>query len=70
MTIVYLLNETQKLELVGELYTDNSYFNPIQDDNNNWIISEEEVHFCTNETISWVKDLPRIEYIPKKIDIL
>jgi hypothetical protein len=39
-----------------------SYFNPIQDANDNWIISQEEVDQCS---FKWVKALPLIEYIPK-----
>ena len=56
-TYVGLLTETQKDELVGQLYTDDSYFNPIQDLNDNWVISVEEMEFCTNEDFLWVKDV-------------
>jgi len=42
MTQVGLLTETEKDSLVGQLYDADSYFNPIQDINNNWIISIEE----------------------------
>jgi hypothetical protein len=38
-------------------------FNPIQDANGNWIISNEEV---SSTTIEWVKQLPAIEYVPKE----
>jgi hypothetical protein len=62
---VGLLTELQKDELVGQLYDLDSYFNPIQDVNNNWIISIEEMEFCTNETFFWVKDLQVIIYEPK-----
>lgn len=64
-TYVGLLTETQKDELVGQIYAPDSYFNPIQDINDNWIISIEEMEYCTNEQFLWVKDLPLIEYIPK-----
>ena len=64
-TYVGLLTEIQKDELTGQLYTDDSYFNPIQDLNDNWIISVEEMEFCTNELFLWVKDLPLIIYEPK-----
>lgn len=64
-TYVGLLTEIQKDELVGQLYTDDSYFNPIQDLNDNWIISVEEMQLCTNELFLWVKDLPLIIYEPK-----
>jgi hypothetical protein len=65
MIQVGLLTETQKNELVGQTYSADSYFNPIQDFYNNWIISVEEMMYCTNEEFMWVKELPLIEYIPK-----
>lgn len=65
MIQVGLLTETQKDELVGQLYDDDSYFNPIQDANDNWIISVEEIDQCVNKTVMWVKELPLIPYEPK-----
>ena len=65
MTYVGLLTESQKNELVGQLYDEDSYFNPIQDIEDNWIISTEEIEFCVNPEFQWVKDLPLIEYKPK-----
>jgi hypothetical protein len=65
MTQVGLLTETQKDSLVGQLYDEDSYFNPIQDDFDNWIISVEEMDFCINPEFAWVKDLPLIDYKPK-----
>jgi hypothetical protein len=70
LTYVGLLNEVQKDELIGQLYTEDSYFNPIQDADDNWIISVEEMEFCTVEQFAWVKDLPLIEYTPKVIELL
>ena len=66
--IVYLLTEQQKELLVNKEYIKDSYFNPIQDINDNWIISEEEVLTADNEDILWVKDLEQIEYEPKPIE--
>ena len=65
MIQVGLLTEVQKDKLVGQLYDEDSYFNPIQDNNNNWIISQEEVLNAVYENVLWVKDLPTIEYIAK-----
>ena len=65
MIEVGLLTESQKNELVGQLYDDDSYFNPIQDIEDNWIISVEEMEFCVNPEFMWVKTLPLIEYKPK-----
>ena len=66
-TLVGLLNQEQKDSLVGQLYTDDSYFNPIQDADDNWIISTEEMINCTNEKFMWVKELELIEYVPKEV---
>jgi hypothetical protein len=65
MIQVGLLTESQKNELVGQLYDEDSYFNPIQDDFDQWIISVEEMEFCVNPKFMWVKTLPLIEYKPK-----
>jgi hypothetical protein len=65
MIQVGLLTESQKNELVGQLYDEDSYFNPIQDANDDWIISIEEIDQCVTPEFQWVKDLPLIEYIPK-----
>jgi hypothetical protein len=65
MINVGLLTEIQKDELIGQLYDEDSYFNPIQDLNDNWIISVEEIDQCVNPEFIWVKDLPLIPYEPK-----
>lgn len=65
MIQVGLLTEIQKDELVGQLYDLDSYFNPIQDIDDNWVISIEEMEQCVNPSFVWVKDLVLIEYKPK-----
>jgi hypothetical protein len=65
MIQVGLLTESQKNELVGQLYDEDSFFNPITDLSDNWIISVEEMEFCVNPEFQWVKTLPLIEYKPK-----
>lgn len=65
MIQVGLLTEVQKDELVGKLYDEDSYFNPIADLNDNWIISVEEIDQCVNPNFMWVKELPLIPYEPK-----
>lgn len=62
---VGLLTEVQKDELVGQQYTEDSYLNPIQDVDDNWIISTEEMDFCTNKDFLWVKDLELVIYNAK-----
>ena len=63
--LVGLLTEQQKDLLVGQLYAPDSYFNPLQDINLNWIISVEEIDQCINPSFDWVKELPLIPYEPK-----
>ena len=63
-TYVGLLTQEQKDLIVGKEYTTDSYFNPLQDLNDNWIISVEEMEYCTNIEYLWVKDLPLIIYEP------
>jgi hypothetical protein len=62
--LVALLTEAEKDQLVGQLYAPDSYFNPIQDADGNWIISTQEQEFCVVEEFLWVKDLPLIPYKP------
>lgn len=68
MTVALLTTE-QKDSLVGVEYAPDSFFNPIQDKNGNWIISLEEVEQCVNTDFMWVKELPLIEYEPVIIDL-
>jgi hypothetical protein len=65
LTYVGLLTELQKNELVGQLYDYDSYFNPIQDLNDNWIISIEEIEQNIFPSFDWIKDLTIIPYEPK-----
>lgn len=65
MIEIGLLREIQKDELVGQLYDDDSYFNPIQDADDNWVISTQEMDQCVNPDFMWVKDLELIAYKPK-----
>jgi hypothetical protein len=64
-TLVGLLTELQKNELIGVAYAPDSFYNPIQDLNDNWIISVEEIANTINPATEWVKDLPLTIYIPK-----
>jgi hypothetical protein len=64
-TYVGLLTIEQKDLIVAQQYTTDSYFNPIQDNSDNWVISVEEMQYCTNVDYLWVKDLDLIIYEPK-----
>jgi hypothetical protein len=65
--LVGLLTEQQKDLLVGQLFAPDSYFNPLQDINLNWIISVEEMEQTITLEFIWVKELPLILYVPKEI---
>ena len=66
--LVGLLTLEQKNLIEGQQYTQDSFFNPIQDNLNRWIISLEEMNGkVTNPEFFWVRDLPLIEYVPKPI---
>lgn len=60
---------TQAAQLTGQQFAPDSYFNPIQDINNNWVIFEEEVSQCVNEEFMWVTELPQIEFEPKPFEM-
>lgn len=65
-TYVGLLTLEQKDELVGQMYAPDSYFNPIMDNADNWVISIEEMEYNINPNYMWVKDLDLILYVPKE----
>jgi len=64
---VGLLTIEQKDGLVGQWYASDSFFNPLQDLNDNWIISIEEMEQCVNPDYFWVKALELIPYEPKEV---
>jgi len=64
-TYVGLLTIEQKDLIVGQQYTTDSFFNPILDLNDNWVISIEEMNYCDNNDYLWVKNLDLIIYEPK-----
>lgn len=63
---VGLLTVEQKDSLVGQLYAPDSYFNPVQDANDNWIISIEEIENNENPTFDWLLNLEMIIFVPKE----
>ena len=64
-TYVGVLTIEDKDSLIGHWYMDDSFFNPIQDADDNWVISVEEISQCINPDFEWVKDLSLIPYNPK-----
>jgi hypothetical protein len=67
--LVGLLTIEQKEKLLGVEFEPLSYFNPVQDVSNNWIISTTEMDDNINPDFMWVKDLPLIEWMPPVIEI-
>lgn len=61
---VGLLTLEQKEEIAGKEFAPDSFFNPIQDADANWIISTEEMEKCENPLYIWIKDLPLIDFKP------
>ncbi len=61
---MYLLTLQQKDLLVGQFFAPSSMFNPVQDINGDWFISQQEVNQCTNPDFDWVKTLPQMAYTP------
>jgi len=59
------LTAEQADSLRGQVFLQDSYFNPIQDIEDNWIISAQEVAYCANPEFLWIKDLPMIPFVPK-----
>lgn len=69
MEQVVLLTLEQKEQIQGQKFTINSYFNPWQDIDENWIISITEQENCTHPDFYWIKKCPRIQYNPKPMPI-
>jgi len=53
--------------LVGHEWEPRSYFNPIQDCYDEWVISQEEVEGNVNPDFAWVNSLPLVDYCPKPV---
>ena len=66
--MVGLLTESQKDSLIGQEFASDSYFNPVQDNDDNWIISQEEMNGCINVNFQWVKNLSLIEFEAKVLE--
>lgn len=59
------LTVEQKDQLVGQTYDGVQFFNPTQDADGNWFISNEEVTQCTNESfVTWINTLVEIDHNP------
>lgn len=64
MIKVGLLTEAQKDSLIGHSWMNGVFFNPVQDCNNQWILSIQEMNGNVNPDFEWVKNLPLIDFCP------
>lgn len=63
---VGIITEEQAAELIGQAYDNyGSLFGPVQDANDNWVISKIEIESNVNESFKWVNSIPLVEYNPK-----
>ena len=71
--MIAILTTEQKNILIGQTYDGVCFFNPIQDVNDNWIISEIEYYYCLglwyldelNLDLQFIHTLNLSEYQPK-----
>ena len=71
--MIAIITELQKNILVGQTYDGTCYFNPIQDLNDNWVISEQEYYYCLGlwyldelqTDLQFITTLSLSEYLPK-----
>ena len=71
--MIAILTELQKDILVGKTFDGTCFFNPIQDLNDNWIISEIEYYYCLGLwyldelqiDLQFITTLSLSEYLPK-----
>lgn len=71
--MIAIITQQQKDILVGKTWDGVCFFNPIQDLNDNWIISEIEYYYCLglwyldelNIELQFIKELVLSEYYPK-----
>ena len=71
--MIAIITEQQKDILIGKTYDNVCFFNPIQDINDNWVISEIEYYYCLGlwyldelqTDLQFITTLSLSEYLPK-----
>jgi hypothetical protein len=63
--IVAKITQKQAEELTGVQFVPDNYFNPIQDKHGNWIISLQELIYCS---VDFANTVELIEYEPIEIE--
>jgi hypothetical protein len=64
---VAILTIEQKDTLSNQILCSGMKFNPVQDVNQDWIISQQEIDQCTTQEFIWVKDLELTDWVGKYI---
>jgi hypothetical protein len=59
-----ILTQTQAASILGQFYTDYTYFNPVLDIDANIYITKLEIDNCTATNFQWVKQLTITTIIP------
>ena len=64
------LTVVQKDLLVGQIYFQGMFFNPVLDADGKWFISNKEIDQCDKpEFSSWIGSLPEINHNPIILEI-
>jgi hypothetical protein len=63
--IVAKITPKQADELKGVQFVPDNYFNPIEDKNGNWVISLQELVYCS---VEFANSVELIEYEPIEIE--
>ncbi|CAB5217764.1 hypothetical protein UFOVP206_16 [uncultured Caudovirales phage] len=74
--MIAIITESQKNILIGQTFDGVQFFNPVQDANGNWVISEEEYYYCLglwyldelDSTFQFIITLSLSEYVPPIIE--
>ena len=64
MTKVGIITESQANDLLTQLVQPDWYFYPIQDCNQNWVVSQQEIESSIYPQNDWIKSLPLIDWCP------
>ena len=62
------MDEEEKEAIDGKRYAKKSYFSPLQDADDNWVLPLKQIENNQNIDYWWVRFLPLIEYKPKEMD--
>jgi hypothetical protein len=62
MIKVAIITDVQKDEIIGQFYNQYSFFGPVKDCNDNWILTEDEISQIEYSEFDWIKVLPLIDF--------